>query len=531
MSQLLFSQAFFLLEKEHLQFYPIAFAAAIYFLYQEGTIDVRKMRSLTVGTCLGFTAVALTLAALFLHSSWLSHLVLVFSIWAWAIGRFGNLSIFRITGICSLMAITVPAPLGWDHKLVQFLQYFSSTVCSRLMDVAGIIHLKRGNIIELVSKPLFVEEACSGVDSQYALMAVAMVLLLIGRASFLVSLITVLTVPIWAILGNLLRIFSIVIGLDWFGVDLSHGTQHTLLGLLAFMLAAWAHWSSVQLLNFVEICWTIGAKGPGLTWPYLGQASRPPTQISSEVSLARFSPKWCVIPALAVIFLPIDIWSVRQAKRQLMLTSVNQAVASELLVERDLPRRVGSWIMEEFQDVNRDRTDQLGEFSKVWTYRSVKEDSALASFDFPFRGWHPLWECYINAGWTRLDTVVTKVFSEATKQEWPVFQIDMRDQDGHYGTLFFAMFDEKGRPYQFDGSLQHRKDAPRLNRNIFKTIFESVETYKPNEEPLTFQFQILVNSEVPTTSAMAEEYRKLFVDLLGKTYLKVLPKVDQLGER
>ncbi len=86
-------------------------------------------------------------------------------------------------------------------------------------------------------------------------MAVALVLLLIGRASVLVSVITIVTVPIWAILGNLLRIFSIVIGLDWLGIDLSHGTQHTILGLCAFMLAAWAHWSSVQFLNFVEIRW------------------------------------------------------------------------------------------------------------------------------------------------------------------------------------------------------------------------------------------------------------------------------------
>ncbi len=80
----------------------------------------------------------------------LSHVALVLVIWAWAIGRFSTLSVIRISWICGLMAITIPAPMGWDHKLVQFLQYFSSSVCSRLMDIAGIVHLKRGNIIELV---------------------------------------------------------------------------------------------------------------------------------------------------------------------------------------------------------------------------------------------------------------------------------------------------------------------------------------------------------------------------------------------
>ncbi len=47
-----------------------------------------------------------------------------------------------------------------------------------------------------------------------------------------------------------------------------------------------------------------------------------------------------------------------------MLASVNQEVANELLVERDMPRRVGNWQMEGFSEENRDRTDQLGEFQK-----------------------------------------------------------------------------------------------------------------------------------------------------------------------
>ena len=63
------------------------------------------------------------------------------------------------------------------------------------MDLTQILHVRRGNIIEIASKPLFVEEACSGVDSQYALMAVAGGLLLVGRAGFLVSFLTTITVP------------------------------------------------------------------------------------------------------------------------------------------------------------------------------------------------------------------------------------------------------------------------------------------------------------------------------------------------
>ncbi len=65
------------------------------------------------------------------------------------------------------------------------------------------------------------EEACSGVDSLYALTAVAITIALTKRRSFVHSIIPVATAPLWAALANFVRLLVIAVGLHWLGLDLS----------------------------------------------------------------------------------------------------------------------------------------------------------------------------------------------------------------------------------------------------------------------------------------------------------------------
>ncbi len=46
-----------------------------------------------------------------------------------------------------------------------------------------------------------------------------------------------LMVPVWATMGNLLRLVSIVFLLDWINIDLSQGLPHTILGLFTFAVS------------------------------------------------------------------------------------------------------------------------------------------------------------------------------------------------------------------------------------------------------------------------------------------------------
>ncbi len=518
LSPLLFIECIALWGKEHLQFFPLAFAAAAYFLYEEGKSDAGNPSEQRI--LLGFvgtaTSILLSGMAVFLVSPWLAHFSLVALILFWGIRRLSNLTILRIVGICGLLLVTVPAPGGLDKKLVQSLQAFSSNTCSLLMDETNILHVKRGNIIELASKPLFVEEACSGVDSQYALMAVAGVMLLIGRAGLFVSLLTVVTVPIWAILGNLLRIYSIVIGLEWLNVDLSSGMVHTVLGLIVFAAAAYAHWSSVQFLNYLELRYFQATKSSADPNPVQGVGTLEIKNGKSTPALVR------ALATLLVLFTPVSAFELFQYLRK-DLPNLSREVIAQFPSDKDLPKVVLGQIKSSFSAPSRGRTDLLGQHSRVWQYLG-ENGQQTASLDFPFRGWHPLWECYLAAGWTRDESTKIETDSTGKPLSFPFFESHLRNQEGQYAILHFSLFDENGMPFGFDGSHEQLKPTNRLSSSLLNIY----EHFREGLVPLTFQFQLLTTTNEKATADQIAIYRKMYLELREKVYSKSMPAITNL---
>jgi exosortase len=516
-SPLLYSQCHILLRKEHLQFFPLAWGAAAYFFYKEGDINNGTSRlrgSIAFVATIG--SIVLCYAALIIFSSWLAHLCLILLTWSWAMGRLGNLTPLRITGICGLLLITLPAPSGWDSRLVQMLQSLSSLLCSRLMDVFGIIHLRAGNIIEIPTKPLFVEEACSGVDSQYALMAVAGVWLLVGRSNLWVSLCTIVTVPIWAILGNLLRIFTIVIGLEFFNFDLSAGMPHTILGLLVFCVAAYAHWSSVQVFNYGnELVMNVSRNRK-----YSTNLDIECQRLSLQGMAPTVSRYWLFLLAPLCPLTVIAFSAVLFAAPLDYSLDINPSIAESFPGRRSLPTLVQGFEQSAYRDVLRNRGDLLGQYSRTWSFNARDGEALVASLDFPFRGWHPLWECYENAGWTRLETVRVDKDAQGNDMSWPFFKVTLSNREQGFGLLFFSLFDQFGRPYDFDGSFEYRREGSRLSRSILDIVKKLQTGDKTLQEPVTIQFQTLYTSEKPLDDQSILERQRMFLMLRDEVYRK-----------
>ena len=530
-SPLLYIQCYILWEKQHLQFYPLAWASVVYFLFQEGspTALVAQKRGVTAVCVSGFS-ILLCYASLVLFSSWLAHFSLIVIVWSWALGRFGKLTPLRLTGICGLLLITLPAPSGWDAKLVQMLQSLSSTCCSRLMDVTHIQHIRAGNVIEISSKPLFVEEACSGVDSQYALMAIAGVWLLIGKTNFWVSVCTIVTVPIWAILGNLLRIYSIVIGLELFDVDLSVGFSHTLLGLLAFSVAAYAHWSSVQIFNY---CHGLIA-GWNQTVDGVACDTDRPVQDSFEPLARPHHRIWLLVPAPMLLLTMVAYSGVFLIRVGDYSVEVDERLVDRFPDKQDLPTSCQSFGLASFRTETRDRDDLLGQYSRVWNYNTADGRQLVASLDLPFRGWHPLWECYENAGWDRLQTSRIVADANGASQEWPAFKVQLINQEEKHGLLFFSLFDQFGKPCDYDGSFEHRRGGSRFNRSIWNIFQQSrsgsgtMQDPVVMQDPITFQFQTLFLSDRPFDERDTRETLGIFLQLRDRAFASSKAAISQI---
>lgn len=494
LSPLLYMQSRVLMLKPHLQFFPIAILAATYFLNSEKTSAPSSfVADRNWGVACWIAVVVISIAALYLGSPWLAHFCAIGLVFTWGLIARPEISTLRLAGIAGLLLVTLPPPFGWDKQLVSGLQSLSSICCSRLMDLTQIIHVRRGNVIDISSKPLFVEEACSGVDSQYALMAVAGVLLLIGRAGFWVTLITVVTVPIWAILGNLLRIYLIVVGLEWFGLDLSKGSIHTILGLCVFIFTAWVHWSSVQLLNYFQATYW-QSKQPRVVDQF---ANEHPSLDSS--GFQRLSYRWAAIPLLLFVFFPESLRAVSEFHAKPDLPSISAEDSERFPGVKDLTPSGGARLVG-FHTESRDRNDMLGQHSRIWDLQWELGNMTVC-LDFPFRGWHPLWECYINSGWRR---EASDLIEEDQGESF--YETKLRNDLGDVAILHFSLFDQDGRPYNYEGSFEYRARANRWTT----TLFNRTRPSDPVIEPLTFQFQqIAYTSSEPNQEQLAN-LRRIF---------------------
>jgi len=524
LAPLLFFQAIYLWSREHMQFFPLAIFASCSFFYLEGkSKSLLSPGRVKLSWVLSGTATILCLIALVLYSPWMAHVASVLLCVSWAFGRFGNLTPLRICGICGLLAVTIPLPLEMDRTLVQILQGLSANISSRLMDLTGILHFQKGNIIDIVAKPLFVEEACSGVDSQYALMAVAGILLLIGRAGLVVSLITIVTVPLWAILGNLLRIYSIVFVLEFLNVDLSSGSIHTILGFITFSLAAFAHWSSVQLLNYlVCLCSNLDFNAIGRSG---NQHDQGVEAFSRTSSMAVFKGLFAV-PIVLLLFFPFGIVGLLEFS----LRSVNPPFLSSQLSnifpkEGDVPNKLLGSDRIGFITETRVSNNNLGQYSRIWQY-SREDADHVASLDFPFRGWHSLWKCYQTTGWNEQERIRVETSADDEPILWPFYESRLQNMSGEYAVLHFSLFDENGAPYDSESAMEKNDASSRVSKDLISAMARQVRSLKNPIEPVTFQFQLLTRSDSPISTEQIMDYRQMFLTLRKVVRNKSLPALE-----
>ena len=134
-----------------------------------------------------------------------------------------------------LLSTMVPMPVIVYNQLAQPLQLFASHVSARLAQAAGVSIFQEGNVIQLASATLGVEEACSGLRSLSALVVMALLLgfLICERKVTRIALLAS-AVPI-AIMVNVIRVTGTAILADH-DPELAMGFYHTFSGWLIFLL-------------------------------------------------------------------------------------------------------------------------------------------------------------------------------------------------------------------------------------------------------------------------------------------------------
>jgi exosortase len=149
----------------------------------------------------------------------------------------------------------VPLPAIIYKSLAFQLQLFVSMISAKLIALVGIAVYRSGNILEVSCPegacPLAVEEACSGMRSIMALLALsALFAYLVYRSRLKQWIVVIGALPI-AVMTNIIRVTTTGICAHYFGKGFAEGILHESFGGLVFVIALGLLFLFSKLLDWI----------------------------------------------------------------------------------------------------------------------------------------------------------------------------------------------------------------------------------------------------------------------------------------
>ncbi len=533
LSPLLYVHGTHLWERPHFQFFPIAWGCFAYLAYSRAKVSETKSKArFYCGIAIGVLAILAEIVAVWYLSPWLGCVGAILLITSWAFTRLGEAPWTRVLSWSMLLWVTLPLPLNMDTTLIQKLQWTSASSASEFLDVVGMPHLRLGNRIEVQGKELLVDEACSGVDSLYSLFAVAILIVNWQSRPLLVGLGLILSVPLWAWLGNFIRLVTIALSLYKFELDLSHGWQHTVLGLVVFSFSFCALWLTLNALEAVLQRFPTGIKpreGRGLymlynqivCWPGVApklagdsdeyfssgkhrsdhqRGKSGSTGFQSPQPLLAIPEKLLMIGLGACVLLGAGAaYQITRQSTLVMHPEFSREALESTLKKARMSQAISGATITDYRKEKRPSNSFEGEHSAVWQYKHAAGNIVL-SLDFPFRGFHELWKCYEANGYViakphrEIGTRFTALASEkGVRITWPVHHVVFVNDLGEFAYLWFSMLG----PEIEAGATPDSVLDNRLSRYVGK---------------ITYQFQMFVATGDELTSADEQAMMQMFVE-------------------
>ena len=455
------------IDKPHYQTAPIAFIATLVIAYYRWPKEAKMPfhRSVLSDLLLMLGVLFAIVCVLFVWPSAAagSIMLLIASLLARTVDKETLKSLWPAS-LPMFVFLTLPA--GTDIQLITWLQRVSAFWTSRLLDLYGLGHFMNGTVIQVPGKEHYgIEAACSGVQSFFTLVFIAVLFIVVFRRPFFRSTLLILSAVFWALFMNTVRIFLIPV-LDQFDIDVAHGFPHALLGWGTLAIGVMLLLSTDQFMTFMfgPVDPEVGRSGPFgklMTKIWNGLVSGEQQDGESKKRKKKKTRKpitnagklviWTLCGLLAVT----GLWSSFDvAKSFATAPSYVRFFDSEVMrsfEENDLPQKIDQWTaMEDGHAIDiRERGSDLGRRSDRWKYKGTQFATTI-SLDQPFPGWHELTTCYRNSGWELVDRVrkdSTDTGVDATaSQQWPYIVAEFKRETGERGFLVFAMFNSVGEP-------------------------------------------------------------------------------------
>ncbi len=515
--------------KPHYQFIPFAVGVVAFLAWQRWPRESRlPYQSSTTSDVLLVVGLLFGLVNCLFLEPWLaavSCFLLAASLFARTYDAETGKTLFALS--LPLLVCIVPPKRG-DMWIITKLQRISANFTSQLLDVVNYGHHMPGTVINAPNgKGFGIAEACSGVQSFFTLLFVAVVFTVWNRRPWFRTTLLMGSAVFWAIFMNTVRIFMIPMADRVLGVDLSKGVLHMLLGYSTLAIGILLLFSTDQFLLFVfgpVDADATDSRGLGKmitkSWNKFisGVKDESESEKRKKRSRSKISvPSKFLILGAAGLLLVGGLWQLTGVGRSLFSTPekvifFGDAIITQPLAREDLPEKIGNWQLLEgekgYDFTDRESGNDLGLHSDHWIYASPNRFPVTVSLDQTFPGWHELTICYQNQGWKLKSRTKKTAKIVGTDEPWSYIEAEFEQKTGEKGFLLFSLFDVFGGGYEGPGSWDlldylASRVKNRLSQSIRAQLFRGE----------TFQTQAFVE----TYRDLSPEERKEVVD----NYLKL----------
>ena len=516
---------------EHYRYFPFLLAAVAYLLWTRwqavsAPTACRPTRSSILALSISLVVL---IASEMLWSPWLGTVAAILSVLAILLS-FGGRAVSCALPVWLLLWLMLPLPFRWDERLILWLQGISSQGGSLLLDWSGCNHVLAGYVIEIPGHQFLVEEACSGVQSLFTLLATAAILAVWLRRGFVHSVLLIVSAAFWAIAANVIRVALAVSLFVQSGVDIGSGWAHSAFGVGLFV------GELLMLLSTDQLLLLLLERPPRpveeddsadvATAPHqfaVREEPSPAPQTSNAIRLVALSLIAAAFLAVAVIQAATVVYhrpnhdgSVPVART---VRNDGRLPLSDVLSENTLPQKLGVWERRDFRARARSQNSDLGRYSISWRYAGAIEDAEV-SVDFPFVGWHYLTGCYQSRGWEIESRTVVKGDESQDAAGAAFVELRMRDATARRGYMLVSQFAGAG-------AQQTPPATPGLSLSAWyvaarnRVLSRFVDL---GAEPTTIQIQMLVTSDLPLSDEQRQQARQAFGNAIRRITEQLWPR-------
>ena len=434
-----------LLDVEHYGFWPLAFGAFFVVLWCDRPTEAVPHAAVT-GTAsavlfvsgLGCLGLALWLDP---PSPWLGYVAFVLTS-AGAFWRFFGPAAHAALPAWAILLVLVRPPLNYDAAMVRSLQGVAASLASWFLDQLGVMHIRHGVALELPSQVLFVEEACSGAQSLFSSLFVAVLLAVWGGRGLVWSALLVAAAVGAAVLANAFRIVVTAFVLARYDVSLLEAPWHTLLGYATFALAVAAVLAFNRPLMFLLGPIRSDVSPEPNMWVRLWNGDADEAAVPVDPP-AKAGPRFGVVLSAATLLAAVGAgyWLASGRLSFTRFAGSRTEGAEEVIDSLDrfgkgtFGADLRDWPVGAFEIVRRPEMHLFGAYTRQWDVASPAGTGVL-TLDYPFPGWHDLRDCYANIGWFVAENWI------APTDDGPacVVQSLLTKADGTQALLTFGLF-------------------------------------------------------------------------------------------